>query len=94
MSDDIDQIKEEKMDELKQPEITVYTTPTCPYCTKLKQWMDDEGIEYTEHNVAEDREKAKEMIQATGQQGVPQTIIGDQAVIGFQPEKIKELIEA
>lgn len=94
MSDDIDQIKEEKMDKLKQPDITVYTTPTCPYCTKLKQWMDEEGLEYTEHNVAEDRQKAQEMIQATGQQGVPQTIIGDQAVVGFQPEKIKELIEA
>lgn len=74
-------------------DIQVFTTPTCPYCTKIKQWLDENGHEYTEHNVAEDQEKAREMIQKTGQRGVPQTFIGEKAVIGFQPQKIQEAIK-
>ena len=78
--------------------IEIYTTPSCPYCSKLKQFLNDEGIDYEEYNVAENRDKAKEMIQQTGERGVPQTIVstdeGEQAVIGFQPEKIKQLTQA
>ena len=74
-------------------QIEVFTTPTCPYCTKIKNWLDENGYEYEEHNVAEDREKAKEMISKTGQRGVPQTFVGDQAIIGFQPDKIQQAIE-
>ncbi|MFB6100735.1 MAG: glutaredoxin family protein, partial [Candidatus Nanohalobium sp.] len=74
-------------------DIQVFTTPTCPYCTKIKDWLDEEGYDYEEHNVADDREKAKEMMQKTGQRGVPQTFVGDEAVVGFQPEKIQKAIE-
>lgn len=74
-------------------DIQVFTTPTCPYCTKVKQWLDENGYDYEEYNVAENREKAKEMIQRTGRRGVPQTFIGDEEVIGFQPGKIQEAIE-
>ncbi|MFB6158941.1 MAG: glutaredoxin family protein [Candidatus Nanohalobium sp.] len=74
-------------------EIEVYSTPSCPYCDKIKEWLDENGYEYTEFNVAENKEKAKEMIQRTGQRGVPQTFIGDTEVVGFQPGKIEEAIE-
>lgn len=74
-------------------EIEVFTTPSCPYCTKIKQWLDENGHDYVEYNVAENREKAREMIQKTGQRGVPQTLVGDEAVIGFQPDKIQKKIE-
>ena len=74
-------------------EIEVFTTPTCPYCTKIKEWLDNNGYEYTEHNVAEDKEQAKRMIKKTGQRGVPQTFVGDEAVVGFQPEKIEEALQ-
>ena len=74
-------------------EIEVYTTPSCPYCTKLKNWLDEENIEYEAFDLSQDRQKAQELIQKTGQRGVPQTLIKDgddeKAVIGFQPEKIK-----
>jgi len=84
---------EEPQNSKNSTEIKVYTTPSCPYCTKIKQWLDENGYDYTEHNVAENREKAKEMIEKTGQRGVPQTIIDDKAVVGFQPEKIESAIE-
>lgn len=74
-------------------EIEVFTTPSCPYCTKIKQWLDENGHDYVEYNVAENREKAREMIQKTGQRGVPQTVVGDEAIIGFQPDKIQKKIE-
>ncbi|MDY6778777.1 MAG: glutaredoxin family protein [Candidatus Nanohaloarchaea archaeon] len=96
MTDSIDDIKKEKIEQLQneEPDVEIFTTPTCPYCRKLKQWLDREGIAYTEHNVAENRKKAKEMIQRTGQQGVPQTFIGDQTIIGFQPAKIKQALSS
>lgn len=72
--------------------IKVYTTPTCPYCDQLKSWLKENDISFEEFNVQENQEKAKEMIEKTGQRGVPQTIIGDEAIVGFQPEKIKKLL--
>lgn len=95
--EELEEMKQEKAEELAagDHEIEIFTTPSCPYCSKLKQWMEEEGIEYTEWDVASNREKAIEMIQQTGQQGVPQTIIdGEQAVIGFQPDRIKDIIES
>lgn len=74
-------------------EIEVFTTPSCPYCTKIKQWLDEHEYDYIEYNVAENREKAREMIQKTSRRGVPQTIVDDEAVIGFQPGKIQKKIE-
>jgi len=74
-------------------EIEVYTTPSCPYCTKLKNWLEEQDIDYKAFDLSQNKEKAQELIQKTGQRGVPQTLIKDgdeeKAVIGFQPDKIK-----
>jgi len=74
-------------------DIEVFTTPTCPYCTKLKNWLDENDYEYEEHNVGDDRDAAKRMIERTGQRGVPQTFIGNTEIIGFQPDKVEEAIK-
>lgn len=74
-------------------QIDVYTTKTCPHCTRLKQWLSEHDYEYVEHQVDENREKAKEMIERTGRRGVPQALIGDQAVVGYQPKKIQEAVK-
>ncbi len=73
-------------------EVTVYTTPTCPWCNRLKDFLQEEGIVYNEVNVAEDIDGAKKMITLTGQRSVPVTVIGEQIVIGYNPEGIKELL--
>lgn len=75
-------------------DIQVFTTPTCPYCTKVKKWLDDNGYDYEEHDVSEDKDKAREMIEKTGQRGVPQVFVDDEAIIGFQPEKIEQAINS
>jgi Glutaredoxin and related proteins len=75
-------------------DIEVFSTPSCPYCHKLKDWLDEQGYEYTDYDVSSNREKARKMMERTGRKGVPQTFIGDKEVIGFQPDKIKEAVES
>ncbi len=73
-------------------EIKVYSTPACPYCEKVKNFLKEHEIEFEEINVAEDRQKAIEMVKKTGQMKVPVTEKGENFVIGFDEEKLKHLI--
>lgn len=73
-------------------DITIYSTPTCHFCQLAKAYFKEQGIPYTEHNVAADLEKRKEMVEMTGQLGVPVIRIGDTVVVGFQEEKVAEIL--
>lgn len=75
-------------------EVTVYSTPGCKFCKKTKNFLDDEGIDYTEKNVAEDSEALKTMVKASGQKGVPVTVVGDEdeVIVGFEEGKLREAI--
>ena len=78
---------------MAEKNIIVYTTPTWPYCTKVKEYLSENKITFQEHNVAVDRDAAKEMMEKTRQMGVPVTIIDDKdIVIGFDPSKLGELL--
>ena len=81
-----------KQDNKQQKRVTVYSTPTCTYCNKLKQYLNKHGIRYTDINVAADMNAAKEMVKRSGQQGVPQTDINGQIIIGFDTAKISKLL--
>ncbi len=70
--------------------VTIYSTPTCHFCHMAKDYFKENNIEYTEFNVAEDAEKRAEMMEKTGQMGVPVIIIGDEITIGFNQAKIEE----
>ncbi len=74
-------------------EVAIYTTPVCHFCQSAKEFFKDHNIEYTEHDVAADAEKREEMIEMTGQMGVPVIRIGDDVLIGFDEPKLKELLE-
>jgi glutaredoxin 3 len=56
--------------------VTIYSTPTCHFCQMTKDFLKEKGIAYTEHNVAGDMEKRQEMIQKSGQMGVPVIFCG------------------
>ena len=73
-------------------EVVIYSTPTCPYCKRAKDYLSQKGISYTDINVAVDREKAKEMIQKSGQMAVPVIIVDDEIVVGFNQAKLDELL--
>lgn len=73
-------------------EIVVYSTPTCHFCKLAKAFFDENSVEYTEHNVAEDQEKAQEMVQRSGQMGVPVIFIGEEMTVGFDEARVRELL--
>lgn len=73
--------------------ITVYTTNTCPYCTMLKNFLNDKGLAFNEVNVQKDQVAANKLVETTGQMGVPQTEINGQWVLGFDPDKILSIVK-
>ncbi len=72
--------------------VTIYSTPVCHFCHAAKDFFAENNVTYTEHDVASDTDKRQEMIEMTGQMGVPVIRIGDDVVIGFDEDKIKELL--
>jgi glutaredoxin 3 len=75
-----------------ETQVTIYSTPVCHFCHAAKEFFTENNIAYTEHDVASDLEKRQEMIEITGQMGVPVIRIGDDVVVGFDEEKVKELL--
>lgn len=73
--------------------VVIYSTPVCHFCHAAKDFFKENSIEYIEHDVAADAEKRQEMIDMTGQMGVPVIKIGDDIVIGFDEAKVKELLK-
>jgi glutaredoxin-like YruB-family protein len=74
-------------------EVTVYSTPTCPFCKKVKEFLNEHDVDFTDINVAEDDEKAQEMIQKSGQMGVPVVEIDDEVIVGFDRDKLTETLD-
>jgi len=71
-------------------QVIVYSTPTCPYCDMAKAFLKQNNIPYKEINVAEDRKAASEMIEKSGQMGVPVIEIDGKIIIGFDRNAIKK----
>lgn len=72
--------------------ITIYSTPTCHFCQMTKEFLTEHNIPYTEYNVAADMEKRQEMIEKSGQMGVPVITIGDDLIVGFDKAKLSALV--
>ncbi len=77
----------------EQKLIEIYSTPTCHFCHMAKEWLTAKNIPYTDYNVAEDMEKRKEIVEITGQLGVPVIKIGDEVMIGFNPDKLAKILQ-
>ena len=72
--------------------ITVYSTPTCPFCIRAKQFLKENNIQFTDIDVSGNQEKAQEMIKLSGQMGVPVIDIDGAIIVGFDKDKIKEAL--
>ena len=81
------------MNEKQNKTIIVYGTSTCPWCDKAKDFFKEKNIEFEYIDVAADKDKAKEMIDKSGQMGVPVIDIEGTIIIGFDINKIKELLK-
>jgi len=73
-------------------QVSIYTTPTCHFCHAAKTFFGENNVAFEEYDVAVDAEKRNEMIEMTGQMGVPVIKIGDDVVVGFDEGKVKELL--
>ncbi len=72
--------------------VTVYSTPACSWCNTLKAWLQKNNIRYTDIDVSRDEHAAQELVKRSGQQGVPQTEINGQIVVGFNQPRLQELL--
>jgi len=75
-----------------EKQVTVYTTPTCSWCTTLKAYLDQKKVRYREVNVAADTATAEAMVRKSGQQGVPQTEIDGRMIVGFDKPRINQML--
>lgn len=73
--------------------VIVYSTPTCPWCDKLKEWLKQNKINFQDIDVARNEKAAQEMVKKSGQMGVPVTEIDNKIVVGFDVKKLKELLK-
>jgi glutaredoxin-like YruB-family protein len=69
--------------------VKVYSTPTCPWCVRVKQFLRDNNIAFEDYDVGADQAKAEEMVKVSGQMGVPVLDIEGQIIVGFDRERIK-----
>jgi len=74
------------------PRVIVYTTPSCSWCNTLKTYLDGKQVPYREINVAADTSQAEAMVRKSGQQGVPQTEINGQMIVGFNKPVIDRML--
>ena len=72
--------------------VIIYSTPTCHFCHIAKDFFAEKGVKYEEYNVSTDLEKRKEMVDKSEQMGVPVIDIGGDIIVGFDEEKISELL--
>ena len=73
-------------------EVTVYSTPSCSYYIRLKSYLNQKGITFTNIDVSSDAQSLEKMISLSGQMGVPVINIDGEIVVGFDKEKIDKLL--
>ena len=73
-------------------EVMVYTTPACPWCSKVKSYLKNKGVNYQEVDVVKDTEAAQRMVDLTGQRSVPVITKRDRYIVGFDPDRIDSIL--
>ena len=76
-----------------KPKVIVYSTPTCPYCHTAKDFLKENNIPYKDIDVSKDHKAAEDMVEKSGQMGVPVIDINGQIIIGFDKEAIKKALK-
>jgi len=84
---------EKKVFHVRPGEVTIYTTPTCPWCHKAKAWFRDKKIRYKEVDVTTDKSGLEEMVRISGQTGVPVIVVGGEVIVGFNQNRLNEIFK-
>lgn len=80
-------------DEKPQKRVTVYSTPSCRWCTTLKNYLKEKSISFRDVDVSRDMKAAEDLVRRSGQRGVPQTDINGKIIVGFDKPKINQLLD-
>ncbi len=83
----------EKKESAKKPKVIVYSTPTCPYCHAAKEFLKENKIEFKDVDVSKDQAAAQEMIEKSGQMGVPVLDINGTIIVGYDKDAIKKALK-
>jgi len=75
-----------------QPKVIVFSTPTCTFCTQAKRYFKEKNIRFTDVDVSKDQSAARDMMRRTGQMGVPVILINNKAIVGFDRNKINQML--
>jgi glutaredoxin-like YruB-family protein len=78
---------------LTQKNVVVFSTPTCSWCRKLKDFLKEKKVNFKDIDVSNNNNAARDMVRKSGQQGVPQIWINNRAVVGFDRNKIEKLLK-
>ena len=74
-------------------DVTVYSTPECPVCRRVKSFLEENSVEYRNIDVSADKEKANEMMEKSGQMGVPVVVIGGDVLVQPSNEQLKKALK-
>lgn len=80
------------MDNNNTKMVEIFSTETCHFCHMAKDWLTEKNIAFSDYNVGADMAKRKEMVEMTGQLGVPVIKIGDEVMIGFNPDQMAKIL--
>jgi glutaredoxin-like YruB-family protein len=74
-------------------QVTVYSTPTCPWCDRAKTYLKENKVPFVEKDVSMDRAAAMEMIRRSGQQGVPVITTNSEVIVGFDQARLAKIVK-
>lgn len=80
------------MDSQAQPKVVVFSTPTCSYCNAAKRYFKEKNVRFTDIDVSRDQAAARDMVNRTGQMGVPVIMINNYPIVGFNKPKINQML--
>ena len=75
------------------PRIIVFSTPSCPWCNKVKRYLKEKGFRYRDIDVSKDEKAARDVVRKTGQMGVPVILINNRPIVGFNKAEIDRLLK-
>ena len=78
---------------MAEHKVKVYSTPSCPWCHKAKDFLKEKNVEFEDIDVRADQKAADEMMKKSGQMGVPVIMIGEEILVGFDKDKIRAALK-
>ncbi len=76
-----------------QKKVEIYSTPSCHFCHMAKEWLTEKNVPFVDYNEGEDMARRKELVEITGQMGVPVIKIGEEVMVGFNQEQMAKILE-